>query len=108
MNPTALDPDIKSLQLPSRPGDPVWELALLHPRQGQWTETAYLALNTKRLVELSDGCLEFLPMPTLFHQFIMLYLLDMLRAHIKEHGVGKVIPAPLPVRLWSGKFREPD
>jgi len=105
MNPTALDPDIKSVEIPSRPGDPVWELALLHPRQGQWTEREYLALNTRRLVELSDGCLEFLPMPTVFHQLIMLYLLDMLRAHVK---VGMVIPAPLPVRLWSGKIREPD
>jgi hypothetical protein len=39
----------------------------LFPEQGQWTEGAYLALNTRRMIELSDGCLEVLPVPTIFH-----------------------------------------
>lgn len=47
-------------------------------------------------------------MPTVYHQLVVLFLLDALRAHIWEHAAGKVIPAPLPVRLWSGKMREPD
>ena len=51
-------------------GDPVWPVALLFPRQGDWSEEDYLALDTTRLVELSDGCLEVLPMPSPFHQLI--------------------------------------
>lgn len=92
----------------SRRGEPTWEIALLYPEQGMWTESAYLALGTKRMVELSDGCLEILPMPTAFHQYILLFVLDALRAFVKQHAAGHVLPAPLPVWLWQGKFREPD
>jgi hypothetical protein len=31
-------------------GQPAWELALLFPAQGEWTEGAYLALDTNRLI----------------------------------------------------------
>ncbi len=94
--------------LKSKRGEPTWEVAYLFPRQGEWTEAEYLAIDTNRLIELSDGCLEFLPMPTVFHQLVMLYMLDMLRAHIKLHASGLVLPAPLRIRLWSEKIREPD
>ncbi len=81
---------------------------MLYPLQGEWTESEYLALDTNRLVELSDGCLEFLPMPTIFHQLIVKYLIAMLEAFIVASASGTVLFAPLPVRLWRGKFREPD
>lgn len=105
---TNLDPDVRSLELPSRPGDPPWELALLFPRQGQWTESEYLALRSRHLVELSEGCLEVLPVPTAFHQFIVLFLLDCLREYARTHPPARVLPAPMPIRLWPGKMREPD
>lgn len=90
-------------------GTPTWEIAYLFPLQGEWTEEAYLALETNRFVELSDGCLEVLPMPTFLHQFIIEYLFDAMRAHLKQHGIpGRVVPGPLPVHLWKGKYREPD
>lgn len=89
-------------------GEPTWEVALLFPRQGEWTEAAYLALDTNRLVELSDGCLEFLPMPLPFHQLIVEFLFTLLKAFVAAHASGQVFFAPLPVRLGSGKFREPD
>jgi Uma2 family endonuclease len=60
------------------------------------------------LVELSDGCIEVLPMATIFHQLIMDYLLDLLKAVVAAHGIGTVLSAPLPVHLWPGKFRQPD
>jgi Uma2 family endonuclease len=92
----------------SQRGAPAWEVALLLPFQGEWTEADYLALNTNHLIELSDGCLELLPMPTIFHQLILQFLFGLLDAHVKAQLLGRVLLAPLPVRLWPGKIREPD
>jgi Uma2 family endonuclease len=93
----------------SRPGEPAWEVALLFPAQGEWTEAEYLALDAHRLVELSDGCLEVLPMPTIFHQLVVKFLLQWLEGYVSSHaGGGMVLFAPLPIRLGAGKFREPD
>lgn len=96
-------------QPPSRPtNQPTWEVAHLFPAQGTWTEADYLSLLGNRLVELSDGVLEVLPMPTEAHQLIVLYLYRMLHAFVASRRAGTVIAAPLRVRLWTGKFREPD
>jgi len=89
-------------------GEPAWDIALLFPPQGQWTEEEYLALDTNRMIELVDGCLEVLPVPTIFHQLIVQFLFKLLDAHVRSRGLGTVLMAPLPVRLWSGRFREPD
>jgi Uma2 family endonuclease len=89
-------------------GEPNWDVALLFPPRGEWTEEDYLALRTNRLIELSDGCLEVLPVPTLFHQLIVFHLSKLLDAFVATRKLGLVAVAPLPVRLWSGKFREPD
>lgn len=93
---------------PSRLGEPTWEMALFYPRQGEWTETEYLRLDTNHLIELSDGCLEFLPMPTIFHQGIAQYLFEVLKAFVVAGSLGEAFIAPLRIRLWSGKIREPD
>jgi Uma2 family endonuclease len=93
---------------PGRRGEPAWDIALLFPPQGEWTEEEYLALDTNHLIELSDGHLEVLPMPTPFHQRIVTYLLEMLKAFVVAGKLGEVLPAPLPVRLWPGQLREPD
>lgn len=87
---------------------PAWEIATLFPDQGHWTETDYLELKTNRLVELSDGIVEVLPMPTVFHQRIVAFLYNALLAFVAAHRAGEVLFAPLRVRLWSGKIREPD
>ena len=89
-------------------GEPAWEVALLFPLQGEWTEEEYLALDTNRMVELSDGRLEVLPMPTIFHQLLVKYLCSVLDRYLSEHHLGTVLFAPLPVRLWAAKYREPD
>ncbi|MEI8383665.1 MAG: Uma2 family endonuclease [Planctomycetota bacterium] len=89
-------------------GEPAWEIATLFPKQGMWSESAYLALPGNRLMELNDGCLEILPMPTYFHELIVEFLYDLLRVFVKERGLGKVMRAPLPIRLWDGQMREPD
>jgi Uma2 family endonuclease len=93
---------------PSRLGEPAWNVALLFPSQGNWTEQEYLALETNQLVELSDGWLEVLPMPLPYHQLIVKLLYDLLNAFVNAHASGKVLFAPLPIRLWPEKMREPD
>jgi Uma2 family endonuclease len=86
-----------------------WEVAPLLPEQGDWSEEAYLWLTnqTNRLVELSDGHIEVLPMPTDSHQTISSYLYDALRMFLQVLG-GVVRYAPLRVRIKPRKFREPD
>ena len=101
--------EIEDQKVVSRRGTPTWEMAYMYPRQGQWTEEEYLALDTGRLIEFTDGCLEFLPMPTLSHQFILEFLFDQLRAFLKQSGTpGRASFAPVPVRLWKDRYREPD
>ncbi len=91
-----------------RKGEPTWEIAMLFPSQGDWSEEEYLALDTNRLIELTDGCLEFLPMPMPYHQLIAHYFWSLLHAYVTSKGLGYVLMAPLPVRLGPGTFREPD
>ena len=89
-------------------GEPTWEIAHLFPARGAWEEEDYLALHTNRLVELSNGDLEMLPMPTEAHQFMALFLYRMVFDFVAPRGLGAVLAAPLRVRLGEGKFREPD
>jgi len=84
-------------------------VAELYPPQGEWTEEDYFALpDTSRLVELSEGRLIMPPHPTLAHQEAVKRLFLRLHAFAEERKLGTVEIAPLPVRLWPGKIREPD
>jgi Uma2 family endonuclease len=88
--------------------EPTWDIAHLFPAQGTWTEAEYLAMNANRLLEFSHGYLEVLTMPTQTHQVIVLYLCRVLLAFTEVRKPGMALVAPLRVRLWPGKFREPD
>jgi Uma2 family endonuclease len=81
----------------------------LEPLQGIWTEEQYLRLtdHTNHLIEFTDGVIEVLPMPTDYHQVVMLFLYEVLVAFIRPRG-GKVLVAPLRLRVRPGKHREPD
>jgi Uma2 family endonuclease len=94
--------------LSARVDEPAWPVALLFPWQGHWTEEDYFALDTNRLVELSDGCLEVLPLPTPFHQLIAQFLFSLLQEFVAARKLGLVFIAAMPVRLWPEKIREPD
>jgi len=84
-------------------------VARLFPPQGEWTEADYFALpDANRLVELSKGKLIMPPHPTLAHQEAVKRLFLRLHAFVEERKLGVVEIAPLPVRLWPGKIREPD
>lgn len=94
---------------PSHSGrEPAWEIAYLFPEQGNWSEQEYLALSGNRLVEFSGGRIEVLTMPTWTHQRIVRLLFQILYSFVNDHGLGEVIFAPMSVRLWDGKFRQPD
>jgi len=90
------------------PPEPVWDIARLHPAQGQWSEEEYLALNSNHLVEFSHGIVEVPPMPTTSHQMIVFLLGRLLSDFVMARELGTVLLAPLRVRLWPGKYREPD
>lgn len=107
MNNT-MEADLEPPRRLSRRGELSLDVAYLFPRQGDWTEARYLALDSNRMIELVDGCLEVLTMPTIFHQLIVIYLLDQLRLQMKPDTSGLVLTAPLPVRLFPGTIREPD
>lgn len=90
-------------------GEPVWELARLFPSQGAWSEDAYLDLDTGQLIEFSDGFLQVLPMPTRMHQLIVGLIYRRLFAFVQAHYPGaEVLVAPMPIRLFSREYREPD
>lgn len=85
------------------------EVAWLFPPRGHWTEDAYFSLpDTNYFVELSDGELIMPPLPGEDHQYGSIELVFWLKQHVDEHNLGIVRYAPLPVRLWEGKIREPD
>ena len=104
-----MDPKQPSWRNPHVPAEPTWDVALLFPEQGTWSEEEYLALGGNHLVEFSHGYVEVLPMPTDAHQAIVAYLYRTLLALLAAHHPGGVVRfAPLRLRLWPGKFREPD
>lgn len=95
-------------QIPSANGEPAWEAAFLLPSQGQWSEADFLKFHTNRMAELVDGRLEILPVPTLKHQRILIWLFDAIRRVVSDQSGAVVLIAPLPTRLFTGTIREPD
>ncbi|MEK7395855.1 MAG: Uma2 family endonuclease [Candidatus Poribacteria bacterium] len=85
------------------------EIARLFPLQGEWTESDYLDLpETNHYIELSEGRLEIPEMPGTTHQKVVFRLAKIIDGYVSEKALGEIGVAPLPVRLWEGKFREPD
>ena len=97
----------KSARRHSEP-EPTWEIARLFPAQGDWSEEEYFALDSNHFVEFADGYLDFLPMPTVFHQLILQFLFKHLDAFVVAHELGIVILSGYKVRLRARKYREPD
>lgn len=89
-------------------GQPAWRMALLFPPQGSWTEQEYLALDSGRQIEFDRGCVEVLDLPTKEHQRMVRFLFLLINAFVTSRRLGEVFFAPLPVRLWNEKYREPD
>lgn len=98
--------DIDNLTL----GQPVWRLATRYPGQGSWTEADYFELEGSGgpLVEFDDGIVEVHDMPTIEHQRILKFVYRILDDFVESNQLGEVLFAPLPVKLWGSKYREPD
>jgi Uma2 family endonuclease len=90
--------------------DYAWEVATLFPPQGHWSETAYLDLTdgTNRRIELVDGRLEFLPIPTELHQALAGFLYHALLSFVTKGNLGIVPFPPLRIRVPRRRYREPD
>jgi Uma2 family endonuclease len=90
--------------------EPVWEVATMFPNQGEWSEASYLDLTSScnRLIELTDGRLEFLPMPTKLHQRVVRFIFGLLADYVEEAGLGEVFFSPIRLRIRTEKFREAD
>ena len=96
-------------RIPSKIGEPAWEVTRFFPPQGQWSESDYFRVHTNEMAELVNGRLEILPMPTWLHQLIVDFLLSEIKNYLREHDNGGVVLfAPLPVKLFLGTVREPD
>lgn len=86
------------------------ELAYEFLSQTTWSEEAYLTFSEafNRPIELSEGRLIILPMPTLEHQRIIRTLAFLFHHWLEQGKLGEMLFASHPVRLWRGKMREPD
>ena len=92
------------------PGEPAWDVALLYPMQGTWSQEEYLELtdSSNVLIEYTAGRIEVLAMPTIEHQLILKFLLRALDAFVDPRKLGMVLFAGTRVYLAPDKYREPD
>lgn len=85
------------------------DIARLWPPQGEWTEADFLALpESNQIIELSEGEIWIMPPPSYMHQRVVDNFHSLLKAFVQANDLGRTIFAPLAVRLWDGKIREPD
>jgi Uma2 family endonuclease len=87
---------------------PTWEVADFFPMQGSWSIDDYLSLNSNWRIEFDNGVVEFLAMPTMFHEEIVAHIYGLLQAFVRPRGLGRVFFAGIRVLTVSGKFRVPD
>lgn len=82
-----------------------YEAVFAHP--GAWTEDEYFALpETPARVELVDGVLVVMPLPSVVHQRLVRQIGNMLENTCPDPG-WEVFDG-LNVRLWPGHVRNPD
>src|SRR5438045_6939060 len=86
------------------------ELAYELLSQPAWSEEAYLVFSAafNRPIELTDGRLIILPMPSLTHQRVLGQFVNRARNWLAKGNRGEVLFAAHPIRLSPGKYREPD
>jgi Uma2 family endonuclease len=87
---------------------PTWELVDYFPQQGDWTVESYLALDTNKLIEFTDGFLEMLPMPEEIHFYVQNFIFMAVSAFLTARGKGAARYAPFKIRIRPTAFREPD
>ncbi len=80
----------------------------LFPRQGEWRDGDYFSLPGNRMVELVNGHVEVLPVPSLLHQFIARLVFLQMHGFVDQARLGIVMSSPTRVRISERHFREPD
>jgi Uma2 family endonuclease len=92
------------------PREPAWDIARLWPDQGTWSVDDYLELtnSTNQRVELDDGNIEVLAMPTEAHEAIVQFLFLALHGFVTPEKIGRVFFTGIRVRSCDTKFRMPD
>ena len=78
------------------------------PKARRYTVADYMALPDDQRYELLDGELILAPSPTSRHQFIQMFLAATLFQFVEEHGLGRVVAAPLDVVLSDSNVAQPD
>jgi Uma2 family endonuclease len=73
-----------------------------------YAEFARLPDAARARQEVIAGELVVTPAPTSRHQEIVAYLTWRLYGFVREHGLGKVFPAPIDVLFGEGDYLEPD
>lgn len=84
------------------------EIAQLFPRQGDWTEADYFALPDTGIVELVDGRIEVIEMPSILHQALVMLLQRRINATIEPQQLGFLFTAPTRLMVADRTYREPD
>ncbi|MEM6298611.1 MAG: Uma2 family endonuclease, partial [Bacteroidota bacterium] len=85
------------------------EIILTNIRRDQsYTQADYDALPEGAPYELIDGKLIFMPSPTFQHQETQMYLSSLLDQYIRKNKLGKVVTAPMDVRLDERNVVQPD
>jgi Uma2 family endonuclease len=87
-------------------------VAYLFPPQGAWAEEDFWALDSLHdgspRVELVNGHLDVLPVPTILHQLIAAFLYDLLKKYVKIDRLGVVLFSGTKVRVGRRQYRDPD
>src|SRR5215471_8440913 len=80
------------------------ELACELLNEQVWNEQAYLTFSEafNRPIELSDGRLVILPIPSLTHQRILKRFVLHAQTWLTEGECGEIVFAAHPIRLWPG------
>ena len=110
MSPTAAPP-----VLPSPVGGPTYEVTACFPKQGRWSERKYLDLcerSPETRLELVDGQVVLLPLPTRTHQILQGWLASRLTArcgfaNVLTNGYKLRLP-PRPRPDGEPDYRLPD
>src|ERR1700722_11356572 len=101
---------VRSPVMPTLESGPAWDIARLFPDQGHLGEGDYLRLtdHSRRLAEFVDGRIEVLPMPTIEHQRIVLFLVNLIRSFVLPKKLGEALMAGVRIKTSDRQYREPD
>jgi Uma2 family endonuclease len=93
----------------TKPGTPVWEMALQYPLQGRWKLDDYLGYYIEqKLVELDRGCLRFLTPYSVTQARLQKSLAHILDNLCNQYQLGELCYASLPLILSEQLALMPD